>query len=285
MKINKMRTIISKRVCLHSVSIIRNGLLLCVMLLMPGLQSRADETEYKKVLTEGKCWEYVSDNLALGPSDIHTGVKYWAEVIGDTLVYSKPAKKVLIKYVLPDKEVYKHLPKTGEKVRVFIEENGRIYEQLEDRTIEYMNMRYGDKPFYHPFMSDDCMVHDDYIDSPFGKLKRRYYDEVKDWWGVYRPLAVIEGVGTSNTLLTPDFQMSDGYYYYKMLAVYYNDEVLFTENDFRPFPAELENVDADNNDNMEMIYSVNGYRVSSSCLVPGLYLRLKSGKTEKFVVK
>lgn len=259
--------------------------LLLIMIVMLGFQSRADETGYQKVLTEGKCWEYVSDNISLGPRDVHTGVKYWAEVIGDTVVNSKQAKKVHISYRLPDKAVFKHLPKTGEKVRAFIEENGIIYEQLEDRTIVYMNMFYGDKPFSHPFMSEDPKVLDDYIDSPFGKLKRRYYDEVKDWWGINHPLAVIEGVGTSNTLLTPDFERGDGYYYYKLLAFYYNDELLYTENDFRPFPAELENIESEDAENSEEIYSVNGFRVNRNSLVPGLYIRVKNGKTEKFVVQ
>lgn len=240
-KISMERMKTSKSELFRSVVGIR-GLVVCLVALISCVSVIAQEIEYKKVLTEGKRWEYESDHL-LGSPESWIGVKYSAEVIGDTIVYSKEAKKLLVKWEMPDMEWCKDRPKTGERVEVFIEENGKIYQQFDHYEEVFMDMNYENNWLYMCY----SIVHEDFIESPMGKLKRIFFNEAQDWRDIYRPLGMIEGVGTSNTYVTPDFDMTDGHYYDRMTAFYYNDELLFTEEDFRIIPSGTLEIEPEKN--------------------------------------
>ena len=56
---------------------------------------------------------------------------------------------------------------------------------------------------------------------------------------------MIEGVGCTNTCITPDNLADNGINYQRMTAFYYNDELVFTEEDFSPFPIGVEEIDVE----------------------------------------
>lgn len=259
---NKRNMITNKYGMCRSAWKIRS-LMLFFFTLLASVSVLAKEIEYKKVLTEGKRWEYEYDILC-GSSEDVGGTKYSAEVIGDTMVNSKAAKKLLVKWEIPDQEWSKDMPKTGERVEVYIEENGKIYRQYDSGyTEEYMNMNYEENWIYMW-----CpIVYEDYIESPMGKLKRIFLNEIDDWQGIYRPLGMIEGVGASNTYVSPGSEIINGPFY-RMTAFYYNDELLFTEDDFRIIPSGNLELELENNiDENAPYYDLMGQEVRNP--VPG----------------
>ena len=224
-----------------NTGLLPHAMLLTVML-VGCFTALAEETEDKKILTEGKRWEYIDNNLhGLEYYERTRGTKYMAEVIGDTVIYSKPAKKLLIKYEHPDKEAFKDKPKTGEYIKVFIEENGRVYSQDDSYQQVYVDMNIEDNKAFGVIPVE----HEDYIESPMGKLKRVYFTSLLDNKDVYHPLAMIEGVGSSNSFVGQDLFATDGGNHTRMTAFYYNDELVFTEEDFSPFPVGVEEIEVE----------------------------------------
>lgn len=267
-----IRDMATKRTYIRlNTGLLPHAMLLTVML-VGCFTALAEATEYKKILTEGKTWVYTNGNISGGWYDLYTGTKYVAKVVGDTVVYSIPAKKILIKYEHPDKEGFKDKPKTGEYIRIFAEENGIIFEPTDDNSsLLYVDMDVDNNPTPEigvPVLSVD------YIDSPMGKLKRIFMGEAKDIKKneIY-PLCMIEGVGSSNTLITPDGNKTDGGGYERMTAFYYNDALVFTEEDFSPFPVGVEEIDVEKatpgNDDAPY-YDLMGQRVKNP--VPGSIL-------------
>lgn len=186
----------------------------------------AQETQYKPILTEGKKWVFQFDDMhGFWTQFIHS--QRYAEVVGDTIVDGRNAKKLYVTSRSTDSKDTDN-QEDGGHYRVFFEENGILSDEYGE--LVNMNLNVGDlMDGYIKILKVDV------FQSPIGPLKRIFMSEPD----AERPYSMIEGVGYYSTL-QDKVRPTDGTYW-RLITCYEGETLICTGEDFKD-PASIEEI-------------------------------------------
>lgn len=180
--------------------------------------------EYLPVLEDGKVWVYSKVNLEADLDGMYKDTVYFkTRVVGDTVVYGKPCKKLTVSGM------------NGENPRTEVqyEENGRLYSVVQNGMLPIMAMNY-QKGDIIPTYDEECQLDGYYCDvrdtgtttTPDG-LDRKVMI-VSIYTGVW-----VEGIGCNDDFATLTTHAIPGCYLGTFMESCSKDgKVLFTRSDF-----------------------------------------------------
>lgn len=180
--------------------------------------------EYLPVLEDGKVWVYSKVNLEADLDGMYYDTVYFkTRVVGDTMVYGKPCKKLTVSGMNGEN------PRT----KVQYEENGRLYSVVENGMLPIMDMNY-EKGDSMPTYDQECELNGYYLDvhdtgtttTPDGLVRKvMIVDMITGVW--------VEGIGYDDDFVTLTTHAIPGCYIGTFMESCSKDgKVLFTRSDF-----------------------------------------------------